>query len=132
MSIQTENMPTRIKLHTSDNSLELNYADGTVAVLSAEYLRVYSPSAEVRGHGQGQEVLQYGKKAVKISHIEKTGRYALQLFFDDQHSTGIYSWDYLKELWDHHDTYWEDYLEKLRSAGKTRDSDEQVVKFIDL
>lgn len=124
--------PTRIKLHSSDSSLELNYADGSTAIFSAEFLRVHSPSAEVRGHGRGQEVLQYGKKRVRIARIEKSGRYALQLFFDDEHSTGIYSWDYFKELWSQHDSYWQDYLETLRLAGKSRDPEEQVVKFVDL
>lgn len=124
--------PTRIKLHTADSSLELSYADGSTATFSAEFLRVHSPSAEVRGHGRGQEVLQYGKKRVRIARIEKSGRYALQLFFDDEHSTGIYSWDYFKELWSQHDSYWQDYLETLRLAGKSRDPEEQVVKFVDL
>ena len=131
MSSQKNSTPTRIKLHKADSRLELSYADGLTATLSAEFLRVHSPSAEVRGHGRGQEVLQYGKKQVRIERIEKTGRYALQLFFDDQHSTGIYSWDYLKDLWERHDEYWDTYLETLRAAGKTRDPEEQVVKFVD-
>lgn len=124
--------PTRIKLHSSDSSLELSYADGSTAIFSAEFLRVHSPSAEVRGHGRGQEVLQYGKKRVRISGIEKAGRYALQLFFDDDHNTGIYSWGYFKELWSQHDSYWQDYLETLSLAGKSRDPEEQIVKFVDL
>lgn len=111
--------------------MELTYPDNSTAILSAEFLRVHSPSAEVRGHGPGQEILQHGKKNVKIEHISKAGRYALQVFFDDQHNTGIYSWDYLRELWENLDSYWENYLEKLQSAGKSRDPSEQVVKFVD-
>lgn len=132
MTKPTSTTPTRIKLHTTDSSLELSYADGNTATFSAEFLRVHSPSAEVRGHGRGQEVLQYGKKRVRIARIEKSGRYALQLFFDDEHSTGIYSWDYFKELWSQHDSYWQDYLETLRLARKSRDPEEQVVKFVGL
>lgn len=130
MPSQTNNIPSQIKLRTKGSRLELLYADGSTATLHAEFLRVHSPSAEVRGHGRGQEVLQYGKKQVRIERIEKAGRYALQLFFDDQHSTGIYSWDYLKDLWDQRETYWENYLETLRVAGKSRDPEEQIVKFV--
>lgn len=132
MASQVHSIPTRIKLSTNGSRLELIYADGSTATLSSEFLRVHSPSAEVRGHGPGQEVLQYGKKLVKIDRIEKVGHYALQLYFNDGHATGIYSWDYLKDLWHQRDHYWENYLDKLRAAGKSRDPSEQVVKFVDL
>ncbi len=123
--------PTTIKLHTQSRSLELGYEDGSSFELSCEYLRVFSPSAEVRGHGPGQEVLQVGKKNVAISDIRAVGNYALQLVFDDGHDTGIYSWDYLRELCDKRESYWDDYLARLHAAGASRDPDVQVVR-IDL
>ena len=90
--------PSAITLHARSRTLELHYADGENYVLPCEYLRVYSPSAEVRGHGTGQEVLQTGKLNVAITDIKPVGNYALQLVFDDGHDTGIYSWDYLHQL----------------------------------
>ena len=91
-------VPTEIKLHRKSATLELTYAEREPVVLSAEFLRVHSPSAEVRGHGRGQEVLQTGKRYVAIKHIESVGNYAIKLSFDDGHDSGIYSWDYLLEL----------------------------------
>ena len=114
-------IPTDIHLHRKSGILELVYRDGQKIELSAEYLRVYSPSAEVRGHGKGQEVLQTGKKHVKINAIEPTGNYAVRLVFDDRHDSGIYSWDYLKELGENQHQYWSDYLDKLRAAGASRE-----------
>jgi len=121
--------PTTVKFHKGAGSLELAYSDGTHFVLSGEFLRVYSPSAEVRGHGPGEEVLQHGKKNVKILSLEAAGHYALLLHFDDEHNTGIYSWSYLKELCDQHDEYWEKYLGLLNEAGLSRDPEEQALKF---
>jgi DUF971 family protein len=111
--------------------LELQYGDEQRYKLSCEMLRVYSPSAEVRGHGQGQEVLQTGKKNVSIREIKPVGNYALQLCFDDGHDTGIYSWDYLLDLCEHEDAYWDDYLRRLHEAGAGRDPAVEVVR-IDL
>jgi len=113
--------PTDIKLHKKTALLELTYADGGIYSLPAEFLRVYSPSAEVRGHGQGKEVLQVGKLNVKIDKIEPVGHYAVRLRFDDGHDTGIYSWEYLRELALHQQTMWDEYLNRLRKAGERRE-----------
>ncbi len=121
--------PTDIQYHRQSRVLSLHYADGRQFELSAEYLRVHSPSAEVRGHGSGQEVLQTGKANVGIKDIKPVGHYALQLVFDDGHDTGLYSWDYLFELAIHHAQRWEDYLHRIEQAGATRDPDEQVIQF---
>ena len=123
--------PEQIKLHKSDGSLELIYEGGDTAVFSAEFLRVHSPSAEVRGHGPGEEILQHSKKNVKISDLKPTGHYALLIEFDDDHNTGIYSWDYLYELHQHHDEKWQVYLQKLNRAGQARDPEEKVLQFFD-
>ena len=120
--------PTGIKLHTRSRQLELEYASGEKYSLSCEYLRVYSPSAEVLGHGPGQEVLQTGKMNVAITAIKPVGNYALQLVFDDGHDTGLYSWRYLYELCQNHDARWQEYLLRLDKAGANRDPDVQVVK----
>ena len=125
------NSPSSIKLHRKSRILELAYPDGERFELSCELLRVCSPSAEVRGHGPGQEVLQIGKKDVAITDIKPVGNYALQFVFDDGHDTGIYSWDYLRELGEQRERYWEDYLARLDAAGASRDPDVQVVR-IDL
>lgn len=113
--------PTDIKLHKKTGLLELTYADGGIYTLPAEFLRVHSPSAEVRGHGQGQEVLQVGKINVKISQIEPVGHYAVRLHFDDGHDTGIFSWEYLRELALHQQTMWTEYLARLKAAGARRE-----------
>lgn len=117
----TAAIPTDIRLHQKSGILELTYEDGTSYELSAEFLRVHSPSAEVRGHGKGQEILQTGKKQVKITAVEPTGNYAIRLTFDDRHDSGIYSWDYLRELGANQQRYWSDYLDKLRTAGASRE-----------
>ncbi|HAD08266.1 MAG TPA: 1-(5-phosphoribosyl)-5-((5-phosphoribosylamino)methylideneamino)imidazole-4-carboxamide isomerase [Porticoccaceae bacterium] len=122
--------PEKITLRKSDGSLELRYADDEVATFSAEFLRVFSPSAEVRGHGPGQEVLQHNKKRVKITNLKAAGHYALQIEFDDGHNTGIYSWTYLADLHRDRDSLWQDYLDKLNAAGLSRDPEESVVKFV--
>ncbi|MAK45243.1 MAG: 1-(5-phosphoribosyl)-5-((5-phosphoribosylamino)methylideneamino)imidazole-4-carboxamide isomerase [Spongiibacter sp.] len=123
--------PQQIKLHKKSRLLELRYADGSHYQLSCEFLRVFSPSAEVRGHGRGQEVLQTGKLNVEIRDIIAVGNYAIQLVFDDGHDSGIYSWRYLRELGENHQTLWEGYLAELRAANASRDPDEQVVTLVD-
>jgi DUF971 family protein len=117
----TERVPTGITLHQKSRVLEIAFADGRSFRLPFEYLRVYSPSAEVRGHGPGQEVLQVGKRAVEIRALEPVGSYAVQPQFSDGHSTGIYSWDYLYELGENQEKYWAQYLEKLSAAGASRE-----------
>jgi DUF971 family protein len=124
-------VPKRVALGKARDELTLHYSDGSLAQLSAEYLRVESPSAEVRGHGPGEEVLQHGKANVRIERIETAGRYGLQLHINDGHNTGIYSWDYLRQLWGERETRWQHYLERLRAAGRSRDPEVQVVRFID-
>ena len=123
--------PTGIQLHKRSRELELTYPDGASYRLSCEYLRVYSPSAEVRGHGPGQEVLQTGKLNVGISAINPVGNYALQLVFDDGHDTGLYAWDYLYQLATDREKLWQDYLDRLAAAGASRDPDVQVLKLGD-
>jgi DUF971 family protein len=114
--------PTEIKLHQVSRVMEIAFSDGRSFRLPYEYLRVYSPSAEVRGHGPGQEVLQVGKRAVEIRNLEPVGSYAVQPQFSDGHSTGIYSWDYLYELGARQDENWRRYLAKLAEAGASRDA----------
>lgn len=119
---------TGIELHRQSRTLELRYANAEHYTLTCEYLRVYSPSAEVRGHGEGQEVLQVGKVNVAITDIKPVGNYAVQLFFSDGHDTGLYSWDYLYELCKNRKDYWENYLRRLHEAGASRDPEVQVVR----
>jgi DUF971 family protein len=112
--------PTDIKLHQKSRVLEVAFDDGGHFMLPCEFLRVYSPSAEVRGHGPGQETLQLGKENVNITHIEPVGTYAVVLFFDDGHNTGIYSWEWLHYLGTNQERLWKEYLEKLDQAGHKR------------
>lgn len=125
-------LPSDIKLHKKSGVLELKYADGGIYTLPAEFLRVYSPSAEVRGHGPGQEVLQVGKLHVKIAKIEPVGHYALKLHFDDDHNTGLYTWDYLHELALNQTQLWQDYLQRLQAAGAKREPKEAGVQVINI
>ena len=113
--------PINITLHQKSRVIEITFDDGKTFRLPYEYLRVYSPSAEVRGHGPGQEVLQTGKQAVEISSMEPVGSYAVQPQFSDGHGTGIYSWDYLYELGQNQDKMWREYLAKLKAAGASRE-----------
>ena len=113
--------PTEIKLHQQSRALEIAFDDGKVFMLPCEYLRVYSPSAEVRGHGPGQEVLQTGKKNVNILRVEPVGSYAVALVFSDEHDTGIYSWDYLYDLGVQQDAMWDKYLDRMQEAGASRE-----------
>lgn len=112
--------PTDIKLHQVSRLLEISFDDGAHFSLPCEFLRVYSPSAEVRGHGPGQEVLQTGKQDINITAIEPVGLYALKLTFSDGHDTGLYSWDYLYELGANQAALWQEYLDKLSRAGIAR------------
>jgi DUF971 family protein len=113
--------PTGITLHQKSRVLEIAFDDGRSFRLPYEFLRVYSPSAEVRGHGPGQEVLQTGKRLVEIRSLDPVGSYAVQPLFSDGHSTGIYSWEYLRELGEHQEALWAEYLERLKAAGASRD-----------
>jgi DUF971 family protein len=114
--------PTEIKLHQKSRVLEISFADGRTFQLPCEFLRVYSPSAEVRGHGPGQEVLQTGKKDVGITHIEPMGTYAIQLVFSDGHDTGIYSWDLLYQYGLNQEALWQQYLDRLAQSGASRET----------
>ena len=113
--------PTAITLHAASRRLEVAFADGAVFVLPFELLRVYSPSAEVQGHGAGQAVLQTGKRLVDIERLEPVGHYAVQPFFSDGHSSGIYSWDHLYHLGSQQAQLWQDYEQQLAAAGGSRD-----------
>jgi len=124
----TDKRPVGIRLHKKSRRLELEYQGRECYSLHCEYLRVYSPSAEVKGHGPGQEVLQTDKINVSISAIKPVGNYALQLVFDDGHDTGLYSWPYLYELCIKHDEWWQIYLDRMAEAGASRDPDVQVLK----
>ena len=112
--------PIDIKLHQASKLLEIKFDNNTECMLSCEMLRVYSPSAEVRGHGIGQETLQIGKEDVNISAIEPVGNYAVKLTFTDGHDTGLYSWDYLVYLGENYEALWQDYISKLEMAGHKR------------
>lgn len=120
--------PTRIVVRQAKDSLLIEFSDGQEFSLPAEFLRVHSPSAEVRGHGEGNETLQYGKRDIRITGLEQAGNYALLILFSDGHDSGIFSWDYLRHLADNQDAMWSLYLEKLHTAGLSRDSDSQVIK----
>jgi len=119
-----KHIPTEIKLHQKSRQMEISFADGKRFELSYEFLRVYSPSAEVRGHGPGQEVLQAGKKDVDITAIEPVGSYAVQPRFSDGHDSGLYSWDYLYEIGNDRDQLWQQYLQRLQAAGASREPGE--------
>ncbi|SDY64713.1 gamma-butyrobetaine hydroxylase-like domain-containing protein [Nitrosomonas sp. Nm58] len=110
-------IPTEIKLHKKSKVLEISFNDGKTFQLPCEFLRVYSPSAEVRGHGPGDEILQTGKQEVSITHIEPIGHYAIQLNFSDGHNTGLYSWDLLYNYGLNQDAMWQRYLQRLKEAG---------------
>lgn len=114
-------VPTEIKLHQKSRRMEIQFSDGKHFELSHEFLRVHSPSAEVRGHGAGQEVLQVGKRDVSIVAIEPVGSYGIQPRFSDGHDSGIYSWEYLYSLGRQSDRLWQQYLDRLATAGASRD-----------
>ncbi|MFP8968099.1 gamma-butyrobetaine hydroxylase-like domain-containing protein [Pokkaliibacter sp. CJK22405] len=122
--------PTAIKLHKGSNTLELVYPEGRHFHLPAEFLRVHSPSAEVRGHGKGNEVLQIGKVNVRLVKVEPSGQYAVKMTFDDGHDSGLYTWDYLFELCVDQEAKWQSYLKRLDDAKASRDPSESVVRFL--
>ncbi|MBB3102892.1 gamma-butyrobetaine hydroxylase-like domain-containing protein [Azomonas macrocytogenes] len=121
-------VPTAIKLHKASKTLALQYSATESYALSAEFLRVHSPSAEVQGHGK--PILQHGKQQVGLEKIEPAGQYALKLSFSDGHDSGLYTWDYLEHLALNRERLWSEYLDALYQAGKSRDPDESVVKLI--
>ena len=110
-------VPTELNLHRMSRVLEITFEDGANFKLPAEYLRVYSPSAEVAGHGPGQRKVPLGKEAVNIDRIEPVGNYAVVLHFDDEHNTGIYAWETLYRLGANKEKYWQEYLERLKAVG---------------
>ena len=114
-------IPEELSMLPEKGMLRVVYSDTEKYELPYEYLRVYSPSAEVRGHGAGQEVLQTGKKHVSLDNAELVGQYAVKLVYSDGHDSGLYSWDYLYDLCLHHAEYWQDYLDRLAQAGASRD-----------
>ncbi len=113
--------PTEIKLHQQSRLLEIAFENGACYQMPYEFLRVHSPSAEVRGHGAGQETLQVGKKEVAIREVLPVGNYAMKIVFDDGHDSGLYTWEYLAELGEHQEALWQKYLEKLEAAGASRE-----------
>ena len=113
--------PMEIKLHQQSRLLEIAFDDGSTFQLPCELLRVYSPSAEVAGHGPGQEVLQVGKKNVGITALEPVGSYAVQINFDDGHDTGLYTWEYLYKLGKNQSALWQDYLDRMEAVGASRE-----------
>lgn len=115
-------LPTDITLHKQSRVLEISFDDGSVFSLPFEFLRVHSPSAEVRGHGPGQETLQQGKRDVDITSLEPVGNYAIKPVFSDGHDSGLYSWDYLYMLGRDHDVLWQQYLDRLAQAGGSRNA----------
>lgn len=116
-------IPSEIKLHQKSRLLEISYENGERYMLDFEYLRVFTPSAEARGHGPGQETLQTGKRNVTIDRIEPVGTYALRLIFSDGHDSGLYSWDLIHNLGKHHTELWQDYLKQIEAQGLSRDID---------
>jgi len=124
-----EPRPTTLHYGRASRELRLVFEDGVDGALSAEFLRVHSPSAEVRGHGPSEAVLQTGKSAVGIRELIPVGHYAVQIAFDDGHDSGIYSWAYLRQLLDDREPLWQRYIEALEQAGASRDPDIQVLTF---
>jgi DUF971 family protein len=112
--------PIDIRLHQASRLLEIKFDNNTECMLSCEFLRVHSPSAEVKGHGPGQETLQVGKEDVNITAIEPIGNYAVKLVFSDGHDTGLYSWDYLYYLAENYEAMWLEYIGRLDMAGHKR------------
>ncbi len=123
-------MPKTIGMHRQSREVELTYHDGMAWRISCEYLRVFSPSAEVRGHGEGQAVLQAGKIDIRAKDVEPVGNYGLKFIFEDGHDSGIYTWQYLRELCENQEQNWSDYLQQLQVAGLSRDPHESVVRFV--
>ena len=124
--------PQSVTAHSQSRVLEVLFSDGAHFRIPFELMRIYSPSAEVQGHGPGQEVLQTGKINVKISSIEPVGNYAVRLNFDDDHNTGIYSWEYLRELALHQQEMWDEYLQRLQKAGARREPLQSGVQVVNI
>ena len=124
-----DHVPSEIKLQKKSRQISISFDDGSHFELPFEYLRVHSPSADVQGHGPGQEILQKGKENVQVTNIEPVGHYAVRLVFDDGHDTGLYAWDYLYLLCRNREQLWRDYLKRLDQAGAIRDPDVQVINF---
>ena len=129
MNTVSQHQVTRLHYSRSKRRLEIAFADEAEYQLTAEFLRVFSPSAEVRGHGPGQETLQTGKSSVGSAGIEPVWHYAVQISCDDGHDSGLYSWQYLRDLAEQQDRYWQSYLQQLAAAGKSRDAEVQVLHF---
>lgn len=123
MDTNSNPTPTRIVVHQQSRQLEVEFDTGAVFHFPFEFLRVYSPSAEVRGHGPGQETLQVGKRDVQLNNLEPVGMYAVKPIFSDGHDSGLFSWPYLLWLGENQQGLWEDYLERLKTAGASRDPD---------
>ena len=121
-------IPTLIELHQKSRVLEIAFSDGEHFSLPYEFLRVYSPSAEVRGHGPGQETLQVGKKEVEIKAAEPVGTYAMVLIFSDGHETGIYTWEYLHSMGINQEKMWQEYLQRMDAAGAKREPAPNILK----
>lgn len=116
----TQHTPVEITLHNKQRLLEVAFDDGARFELPCEYLRVYSPSAEVQGHHNVGAVLQVGKEEVNITELRQVGLYALKIFFDDNHKSGLFTWNYLYDLGQNHEARWQDYLQRLEKAGYQR------------
>lgn len=116
-------IPSEIRLHQKSRIVEFAYENGERFMLDFEYLRVFTPSAEARGHGPGQETLQTGKRGINIERIEPVGTYAIRPIFSDGHDSGLYSWDLIYNLGKHHDELWQEYLQQLDAQGLSRDID---------
>lgn len=123
-------MPKTIGMHRQSREVELTYNDGKAWRLTCEYLRVFSPSAEVRGHGEGKAILQTGKINLRARDVEPVGNYGLKFIFEDGHDSGIYTWEYLRKLCEHQEQNWAEYLQQLNDAGASRDPDVSVVRFV--
>jgi len=124
-----QKLPRKIQFHKQSQILELHFGS-EIFSLPAEFLRVHSPSAEVKGHGPNQAILQFGKKDVRIIKLERAGNYALKLSFDDGHETGLYTWEYFYQLGSKQEELWRNYLDALHQAGRSREKDTSVVKFV--
>ncbi len=127
MSEVNKPVPTQIELHQKSRVLEIAFSDAAHFRLPYEFLRVYSPSAEVRGHGPGQETLQVGKKEVEITSAEAVGTYAIQFLFSDGHDSGIYSWDTLHSMGVNQEAMWQDYLQRMEAAGAKREPAPNII-----
>jgi len=125
--VKEKPVPTQIELHQKSRVLDITFSDGKHFSLPYEFLRVYSPSAEVRGHGPGQETLQVGKKEVEITGAEPVGTYALQLIFSDGHDSGIYSWETLHSMGVNQEAMWQDYLQRMEAAGAKREPSPNIL-----